>query len=102
MNIWGVQIFEDNEDDGFDILALINEKSRAETIAEAIADVCSKPIKLLTDSGIQYLVNKSDFVNWLKEKGFMIDFEIDDIPLNDMKIAVYQSAISFISYGNDF
>ena len=93
--------------DELDILSALAEfeigvKDRPEVIADAISDVCSKPITLMTGSGIEYAVNQSEFEQWLVDKQFMPDFEIDDIPLVDMKTAVYQAAISFVSYGNEF
>lgn len=78
------------------------DKPRPELIADAITDVCSKPITLMTGTGIEYAVNQSDFEKWLIDKQFMPDFEIDDIPLPDIRTAVYQAAVSFVAYGDNF
>ena len=83
--------------DDFDILALlIEEKSRDEVIKDAIAEICLNPITLNTGSGLEYAVNKEKFEKWLIDNGFMQDFEIDDIPLDKMSIAVKQAAIDFV------
>jgi len=90
-------------DDNFDILSLLEEKSKEQLINDAINALAVSGFKSKNEPELSYKIVASNFKRWLVDKGFMIDFfEDDEIKDSDIDVWVKQAAHSFVYYGWDF
>jgi hypothetical protein len=83
-------------DDDFDILALLEEKSRDELISEAV-DKLPSVINSPINPELSYSIDLIDFKEWLNVEGFILEIKEDStIDDSDIDKIIYQCAIEFV------